>query len=55
MTGSGNRSDGDEVAGDGTAMFAVRMVTILRSQIPSATQIGLRVAIWKLNDKIMSS
>ena len=27
MTGSGKRSDGDEVAGDGTAMFAVRMVT----------------------------
>jgi hypothetical protein len=43
--GNGTRSGGEQVAGDGTAMLAVRMVMVL-----SETDIGLRIAIWKLND-----
>jgi len=53
--GSGSRSDGEDVTGDGTAMFAVRMIIIPWVTDPSVTEIGLRIAIWKLNDKIMTS
>jgi hypothetical protein len=43
----GNGRQGDGVAGGKKAIFAVRM-----GHNPSVTQIGLYVAIWKLNDKI---
>jgi hypothetical protein len=48
--GSGTWSVREEVAGNGTAIWAVRMAIIL-----SDPQIGLRIAIWKLNDKIITS
>src|SRR4051794_38253963 len=49
-TGRGNRNDGFAPADDDKAMFAARMGHVL-----SAPHIGLRVVIWKLNDKIISS
>jgi hypothetical protein len=52
MTGKGSRTRSDDkgVAGDGTVMSAVRMAIFL-----SGLQIALRIAIWKLNDKMSSS
>jgi hypothetical protein len=52
MTGKGSRTRSDDkgIAGGGTVMSAVRMAIFL-----SGLQIGLRIAILKLNDRIISS
>src|SRR5215471_18410976 len=52
LTDSGSATPSGRAAGDGTAILAVRME---HSIWLVALKMDLRVAIWKLNDKIISS